>query len=251
MWGRLFQGILCCLLRVRSCSFSSALVRSLPAWRLVRRPVSRPVCLVGAAVRRRAGCLLAHARMDAVRAMSFLSSRLASRLFGTGSGEVWRPACLLGVGVGVDVECPVPVPVARAIACPCLSIRWGSDGMRRMAVAWRHQVPALLAYRVVSPRSSTRGTGREAGRIMRSGSDMLGGWSVRAVCLAVSRAGCSDEMMRNDGAKEVSCFRCPMISVFLFSYFHRPAPSPRLFSVGLSHGSVMNCADCVWLSVLG
>lgn len=43
-------------------------------------------------------------------------------------------------------------------------------------------------------------------------------------CLVLSRAGCSDEMMRNDGEKEVSCFRCPMISVFLSSLFSSLCP---------------------------
>ena len=77
-----------------------------------------------------------------------------------------------------------------------------SDEMRLGSVAWRHhRVPALLACRIVSPRSSTRGTGREAERTRAGGADMLGGWSVREVCLVLSRAGCSDEMMRNDGGE--------------------------------------------------
>ena len=54
-------------------------------------------------------------------------------------------------------------------------------------------------------------------------------------CLVPSRAGHSDEiivsaeMMRNDGAEEASCFRCPMIAVFLSFLF----PSPCSISSAL------------------
>lgn len=105
----------------------------------------------------------------AVRAMSCLFRPVpASRLFATGSGEAMMSGvspCLLDLTTGgVDVRRPVPVPVA---------VRERSNEMRLGSVAWRHhRVPALLACRIVSPRSSTRGTGREAGRMMMSGSDM-------------------------------------------------------------------------------
>ena len=64
-----------------------------------------------------------------------------------------------------------------------------------------YQMPTLLACRAVSPRSSTRGTGREAVRTEMSGSDMLGGWPVRAGgCYLISSCAChSDEMMRTTG----------------------------------------------------
>lgn len=47
-----------------------------------------------------------------------------------------------------------------------------SDEMRLRVAAKCYQVSALLACRVVSPRSSTRGTGREAERTRMSGPDM-------------------------------------------------------------------------------
>ena len=84
----------------------------------------------------------------------------------------------------------------------------------------------LLACRVVSPRSSTRRTGREAGRTIAGGSGMCGGLVVGAGCLVSSRADYSDAMMRNDGAEDVSCFRCPMIAVFLSFLFPSSPPDP-------------------------
>ena len=43
----------------------------------------------------------------------------------------------------------------------------------------------------------------------------------------------SDETMRDDGAEEVSFFRCPMFSIFLSFLFHRPTPSCGFFLVCL------------------
>lgn len=110
------------------------------------------------------------------------------------------PSYLLGVGV--DAMCGVLLfRLPCGCPSPCWSVRVMSDEMRLWAAAECYQVLALLACRIVSPRSSTRGTGREAERTRAGGADMLGGWSVREVCLVLSRAGCSDEMMRNDGGE--------------------------------------------------
>lgn len=81
-------------------------------------------------------------------------------------------ACLESVSAlmcGVPCLSWSPVRLLAALACRCVVL---SDGMRRMAAVGRYRVPVLLAYRFVSPRSSTRGTGREAERMMMSGSEM-------------------------------------------------------------------------------
>lgn len=186
---------------VSSCAFLSALVHFSPLVVSLRRcgcrPVSRPAQLLACSLR------------GAGRGWALGVSALPAWRRGRCRCEASR-AC-----PGCPCDC----------LSPCRSMRRVSDEMRRMAAAERYQVSALLACRVISPRSSTRGTGREAERMMRSGSGMLVRWSVRAICLVLSRAGCSDEMMRNDGEKEVSCFRCPMISVFLSFLF--PSPSRR------------------------
>lgn len=164
------------------------------------------------------------------------------------------PSCLLGGGDGADVRRPVPVPVARAIAyCPCLSMRRGMvDEMRRMAAAAEcYQISgggvACLPCRLAPLFDKGSGEGGGANDVGRLGDAVRygGGWVARAVCLVLSRAGCSDEMMRNDGS---SCFRCPMIAVFPFFPI-----SIALSSVCLPVSCVvrMDCADCVLLSVLG
>lgn len=64
---------------------------------------------------------------------------------------------------------------------------------------------------------------------MISGSDRLDGVVGEGSLLGVVSCGegVSDEMMRNDGAEEVSCFRCPMIAVFLsFLFFPIVSPDP-------------------------
>lgn len=115
MLGWRFQGILCCLPRVRfrpilcvsvrSCASSSRLLISLrrEEW----RPVSRPVCLVGGAVRRHDGCLLSRARCG------------------------WR------------FGCHVPVPVAVRLPTPCRSVRTMSDEIRLWVAAECYRVSAV------------------------------------------------------------------------------------------------------------
>lgn len=109
---------------------------------------------------------------------------------------------------------------------------------------------ACLACRLAPLFDKGDGEGGWANDGMRLGDAVRygGGWAARAVCLVLSRACHSDEVMRNDGAEEVSCFRCPVISVFPFFPI-----SIALSSVCLpvSCGVWMDCADCVWLPVLG
>lgn len=82
----------------------------------------RPVCLVGEAVRRRVWLLACPCSCGAaVRAMSSVSFRSASRLLATMSGEAGRRAsrlaCLLGGGDGVYVR---GVPCLSRLPCDCL-----------------------------------------------------------------------------------------------------------------------------------
>lgn len=91
-----------------------------------------------------------------------------------------------------------------------------------MAAAGRYHVSsvACLPFRLAplfdkgdGEESGTNDVGR-LGDVVRYG----GGWAARAVCLVSSRAGHSDEVMRNDGTEDVSCFRYPMIAVSFISY---------------------------------
>lgn len=173
MSGGRFQGIHGCLPRVR---FRPILCVS------VRSCSSRPVPLTACSSRcggpfpvpcvssgRRCGggrlsaCLYSVAACDVVRLVPFLLIVCSLRGAGRRGCRVSRLACL---DVGADVMCGV----SDLCLSSCRSMREWADEMRRMASDVRYQVPELLACRIVSPRSSTRGTGREAERTMMSGS---------------------------------------------------------------------------------
>ena len=83
--------------------------------------------------------------------------------------------------------------------------------------------------------------------VMRSAEcDEGDGWLLGAV----SRGGYSDEMMRNGGTEEVSCFRCPHDFPFSFLSYSfllpRPTPSHRLFSACLLESVPRPRAWDVW-----
>lgn len=65
----------------------------------------------------------------------------------------------------------MPVPVAVRLLAPLPVGAAGADEMRAMAADVRYQMPVLvmLTCRIVSPRSSTRGTGRRAERTIAGG----------------------------------------------------------------------------------
>lgn len=127
--GNRSRFILC--VSVRSCSFLPA-CRLVAAVRLSVRFSSRSSRRGGGAAAGVVACLPVSLRLLGGRCCP-ISSRLASRLFATGSGEAWALSvlsCLLGVGDGADVRRPVPVPVARAITCPLTVGAWRLDEMR-------------------------------------------------------------------------------------------------------------------------
>ena len=138
MSGGRFQGVPCCLLRVRSYPILCVSVRSCvsplarPACRLVRRPVSRPVCLVVGAVRRAVACLPVSLRLWGGRCCPISSRSLfSSARYGERGGVVSasRLACLAD-GAGVNVRRPVPVQVSVRLLAPCRSVDVGGDWMR-------------------------------------------------------------------------------------------------------------------------
>ena len=110
---------------VPSRAFLSAIVRSLPACSSrCCRPVSRPVCLVGGAVRRRVGCLLARFVAAVGRTMSCLSRPvllLVCSLRGAGKRgyRASRLACLVE-GTASMCSVPLPVPVAVRLLALCV-----------------------------------------------------------------------------------------------------------------------------------
>lgn len=210
---------------VQSCAFPFTLVRSLPAWRLVaavRLATRSPVPCVSSGRRcgggRLSACLYSVAACDVVH---LVPSRFSSVRYGERGGWVSGvSSCLLGVGVGVDVRRPVPVLVSRAIArCPCLSMRGavGWDEADGGGWALSGSGVACLPFRLAPLFDKGNREGGGTNDDERLGDAMGDAW------FRLMR-GHSDEMMRNDRAEEVSCFRCPIISVFLSFLFSSLCP---------------------------